>query len=165
MGRLFSLTIFIFGLLIVVALYKDIIPFYSGDKNAMFYSLWKQDLEKLMEYKKLPYEFGEIEKIEYFPLSDNTRVLLEKIKAPIKVNPKGKFTLQITFDDWHDEKGHGYLIQYNLLNSSTKNNIWELGRTLSFDATPKIVSQNKKESHQPPPAVSPSKSLAQPAPH
>lgn len=131
MGRIFGLVVILFGIIIVSATYKDIIPFVIKDYDGMFYALWKQDLEKLMINKKLPLEFGQIEKIEYIPLTEDTKHLLEKIRAPIKTNPKGKFTLQITLDDWKDEKGHGYLIQYNLMDSQTKNNIWELGRTLS----------------------------------
>ena len=131
MARIFGLVVILFGAVIVSALYNDIVPFITNDKNGMFYALWKQDVEKLIVAKKIPKEFGEIEKIEYLPLTDNTKELLKKVRAPIRINPKGKFTLQITLDDWKDDKGHGYLIQYNLVDSQTKNNIWELGRTLA----------------------------------
>ncbi len=162
MGRIFGLTIFLFGLVIVVFLYRELAPFWSKDKNGMIYYLWKQDIEKLLLYQKIPKEWQNIKTIEYIPLSDSAKTLLEKVKAPIRTHTDGEYTLQIGVDDWQDKEYLNLLVQYHLIDSKTGNTVWELDRNLKVKA--ETALQNTSVSGTPQPDVSPSASPKPQAP-
>lgn len=144
-------------------MYQDLAPFWFHNKNGIIYHLWKQDIEKLVLHKKIPREWGEIKTIEYVPLSESSRELLEKVKAPIRTHEKGKYHLQIKVDDWQDKEFLNLLIQYHLIDIPTGNTVWELDRNLKANVG--TVSQNKSVSETPRPVESPSVSPTPQASH
>lgn len=139
MTKIIGITVFVFGLIAIMATYEDLIPFYSDNQNEKVEVLWKQDMELLVKSNSLPKQFVEISEIVLYPLSQGTKKLIENISIPITKKETGKFKLEITLDDWKDIEGakteHGIMIQYNLINKESGNTVWELGRTLVLEAT------------------------------
>lgn len=154
MARFFGFLILFFGLLMVYAVYSDLVPFWTGDRDKMIYVLWKQDIEKLSMFQRIPRPWGEIKEVEYIPQSASTKILLTKIKAPIHTETKGKYKLQIKLDDFNDQGNYTLLVQYHLVELESGNTIWELDRDITLPA--KTVSQNRSGSNPPLPASSPS---------
>lgn len=128
--KIIGLAVFIFGLVAVLATYDDLTPFWFNKKNEKIETLWKQDLELLVRTGSLPKQWTQISEIRLFPLSESTKKLVKEIKMPFRQHPEGDYLLEISLDDWQENQDYGIVVQYNLINKTTGNTIWELGRTI-----------------------------------
>lgn len=142
MTKLFGITILLFGILAVMATYKDLLPFWiETTQTEQIETLWKQDMELLVRSKSLPKQWIEVAEITYFPQTDTTKELLTKIRPPLGTHKDGKYKMEVTIDDWKDGADYGLMIQYQMFDIASQNMIWELGRTLVIENS-KIQSRS-----------------------
>jgi hypothetical protein len=107
---------------------------YWSQRNAplakRFESLWREDVEQLEASKKLPAPWNDIRDLEVFAGTSETREWLNLITVPLHSKKDGHFRLEVLLVAWEEDGKRGVLVQYDLVDLKTKNNIWELGRTL-----------------------------------
>lgn len=126
-----------FGILLFLATYKDVIPFYTDSMSSKIESLWKRDMVRLVQAQTLPKEWGDIGEVIMNPVSPKAKEWASQIEVPVGLHKGGQHRLEIFFDEWKDEQGQfGVVIQYSLIHIPSKNTIWEGGRTL-------VLSENK----------------------
>jgi hypothetical protein len=91
---------------------------------------WDEDVKNLEHSKKLPAPWYHIKDLEIEGGTAETRAWLHRIHVPLKTEKNGQYKMDVLVVAWEEEGTHGALIQYNLVELKTGNNIWELGRTL-----------------------------------
>lgn len=94
-----------------------------------FEQQWLQDVQDLEASKRLPKPWFEVKNLEVVGGTPETKEWLSRIKVPLKINPDGGHHLDVLVVAWEEEGKRGALVQYNLVDLKTRNNIWELGRT------------------------------------
>ncbi len=101
-----------------------------------FSNLWQKDLDYLSALKGFP-EWQEIKSVSFISGNRLARSFLLQAPLPrqitaIKNTKKSKFNLEIVVVAWNDAKETGIVLQYELLDSKTRNKQWEFSRTLIF---------------------------------
>ena len=86
--------------------------------------LWENDLELLSETSSLPKFWQQIKTIQITPSSELAKKWTKSVSPPIAINPKGTYRLEILIISWDEEKEHGVIIQYNLIDLKTENMDW-----------------------------------------
>jgi hypothetical protein len=95
----------------------------------VFHRLWQEDLDQLWMTKKLPEGWKSLRMVEYTALDKDSWDWIENRKPSITIDPEGKFKLEILVDTWDDEEGKAALVEYHLIDLTSEDKIWELGRT------------------------------------
>lgn len=92
-------------------------------------AVWAEDIANLQKSKTLPKEWAEIREVivktDNSPLHEWTA----RLKPPIQTNPKGRFRLEIFFVLLLEDNRYGTVAEYDLVELSGQNKVWELGRT------------------------------------
>jgi len=91
---------------------------------------WREDVEDLEASKKLPAGWHDVKDLEIFGGTPETKEWLARIKVPLTTKKDGKHKLEVLVVAWEENGIRGALVQYDLVELKSKNNIWELGRTL-----------------------------------
>ena len=108
------------------------LDFWSS-RNAPLYKRlerqWAADVERLESSHKLPKEWFDVGELEVFGGTPETREWLGRIQVPLKPKKVGGYKLEVLVVVWEEEGKRGTLVQYNLVDLKTQNNIFELGRT------------------------------------
>jgi hypothetical protein len=94
-----------------------------------FERLWQEDVEQLEKSGKLPKGWSDLKDIEVIGGTAETKKWLRLVTTPIKTTPNGKHRMDVLVVVWEEDGVRGVMVQYNLEDLKTKNNIWELGRT------------------------------------
>ncbi|MGZ3721911.1 MAG: hypothetical protein ACXVA9_03200, partial [Bdellovibrionales bacterium] len=87
------------------------------------------DVEQLEASGKLPKEWSDVSLIEVIGGTPETKDWLGRIYVPLKSKKGGHYKLEVLVVVWEEEGKRGTLVQYNLVDLKTQNNIYELGRT------------------------------------
>jgi hypothetical protein len=131
-SRLFGVLLVFFGILISAFTYRYVVAKYVGNSADRLLLAWGADLEILAQSKKLPAGWLNLKEVEYTPLSTAAGKWLETAKPRFPVKSAGQFKLEVMIDDWAIDGKSGAMIQYSLVELTSGNTIWELGRTLEF---------------------------------
>lgn len=109
-----------------------LLDFWSG-RNAppylRFQRLWQEDVDQLEASAKLPKGWFDLKEIDVIGGTAETKKWLRLVKVPIKTKPNGGHRMDVLVVVWEEDGIRGVMVQYNLEDLATKNNIWELGRT------------------------------------
>jgi hypothetical protein len=91
--------------------------------------VWSTDIKNLEKSKMLPPQWQDVK--EVVVKTDNSPLLdwTAKLKPPISTNTNGHYRLEVFFVLLLDGNRYGTVVEYDLIEISTKNKIWELGRT------------------------------------
>lgn len=108
--------------------------------------LWENDLDLLKGQNKLPQAWYDIREVRLIPATEQAKEWAKLINVPIKLNPKGQHELDALLLTWEEDDTLGAVVQYSLIESQSKNMIWELGRTYILRGDPNIERFNKKRS-------------------
>ena len=128
--------ILLFGVLVLVYSYKDVLPFLDdGTPEERLSSLWERDIIQLTAAGKLPKEFFETKEIKITYGSDRAKWLIQAAKSPLHTVADGKYRLDFFADHYVDGKDFGVVLQYQLVDLTSNDMIWELGRTLKLGET------------------------------
>lgn len=98
-----------------------------GPLEKRFVAAVQEDLEKLDKAKSLHQGIKSLKEIQIFSSSSELRKMFQKYPLKIATRSDGKYKLEI-FVDGIEEAG-GTVIQYDLVEISSGNTVWELGRT------------------------------------
>lgn len=116
---------------------------YWNEKNAKPYKklekLWKEDVRLLNESGKMPASWNHVKEVEVIAGTPETRDWLKRIKIPLAPRGNPDHKLQALVVVWVEGGKRGTMIQYNLTNLESGDNVYELGRTL-------ILSQPRTKS-------------------
>ncbi len=157
-GKVIGGVIILFAVIIAVFSYKDVIPFMSGTTPERLESLWKRDLINLIGNKAVPEGFFKVKDINYTFGSQTAEGWVKSIEVPLKKVPQGTFRLDVFVDHWAEGKEYGAVIQYQLVDLSNNDTIWELGRTLTLgerdDLVPEKIKSEPKSAQMPSPSKS-----------
>lgn len=105
------------------------VGFYLKPPHEKLLTRWKADLAQLEKAQKLPSQWNDIREIQL--RSDNSPIQewLPQIKAPIQTNPNGRYRLEIFLIHWIEKYKYGVVVEYNLIDLTSNNKVWEFGRT------------------------------------
>ncbi len=95
-----------------------------------FETQWREDVEQLETSGKLPAAWFDLGELEIIGGTPETRDWLKRIQIPLNTKKAGHYKMEVLVVVWEEEGKRGTLVQYNLIELKSKNNIWELGRTL-----------------------------------
>ncbi len=98
----------------------------------VFHRVWNEDLAHLEASKKFPPGWYHLRMVEYTALDRDSWTWIENRKPNISIDPEGGFKLEVLVDQWDDEEGKAALVEYHLIELSTENKVWELGRTFTI---------------------------------
>ncbi len=93
---------------------------------------WIEDLKLLEQTSKLPKQWSEIREIRVRTDNSPVQDWITKIKTPIKINPNGRYKLDVFFIHWIENYRYGVLVEYKLVDLGTSNHQWELSRTFKL---------------------------------
>ena len=106
---------------------------FWSKRNAPLYKRferqWSEDVEHLEASKKLPAPWFDIKELEIIGGTPESKDWLKLIQIPLKTREDGHFKMEVLVVAWEEAGKRGTLVQYNVTDLKTKNNIWELGRT------------------------------------
>lgn len=95
--------------------------------------VWHDDFKRLINSGEIPKAWLKIKKIDYYPTDSMTMGLVKFLKAPIYINSKGIYRLEVTLISHISEKGKTkILFQHNIVENENGNTIWELNRTYNY---------------------------------
>ncbi len=109
----------------------DVWKFERAPIQQRFEWQWREDVRRLEASDKLPPQWFDVKEIEVIPGTPETKEWLSKVKVPLKTKADGKHKLDVLIVMWSENDGAA-MVQYNLEEISSRNNIFELGRTLSL---------------------------------
>lgn len=92
-------------------------------------SLIDEDLENLSSKGLLPKEMNSLAEVELNAGTDNAKSWLKDMRFPFKVQKEGTHKLEVLLVDWTEGPKDGAMLQLNLIEKSSGNMVWELGRT------------------------------------
>ena len=91
---------------------------------------WAEDVELLESSHKLPEVWHNVKNITVIGGTPETKEWLRRIQIPVHASPQGQHRMEILVVAWEEDGKRGALVQYNIEDGKTKNNLFELGRTL-----------------------------------
>jgi len=111
---------------------------FWSTKNARphkkFERLWAEDVELLEKSKKLPPPWFKVREIKLIGGTPETKAWLKRIQVPLRTNADGTHNLEVILVVWDESGKKGVMIQYDLVDINSGENVWELGRTLIVSA-------------------------------
>lgn len=112
---------------------KTTISSQKTGKNIYINNIWKKDFQRLLTGGELPQAWTMINQIIFIPTDPLTKELSSYLKAPVKINSKGTYRLEITVITHQSEKNKTQiLLQHNLIDSENENTVWELNKTYNL---------------------------------
>jgi hypothetical protein len=108
------------------------LDFWNSRNAPLFKRLerqWTDDVEQLEASGKLPPSWSDVSDIEVVGGTPETREWLPRIQVPLKTKAKGGHKMEVLVVVWEEDGKRGALVQYNITDAKTGNNVWELGRT------------------------------------
>lgn len=87
------------------------------------------DWQKLSSDKLLPPQLSQVSQVAYSSDASQASDWIKTLGSPIRRNPKGTYQLNIYVIQWIDGHEQGAIVQYDLLEKSTQNKIWEMSRS------------------------------------
>lgn len=130
----------LFGILIILSTIGLVVHFGGYGKrsqsslamsssSAKLYRVWTQDLRTMKKKEQLPKAFGSIKQVTYIPLSKMSAQWMSGIKAPIRLNSEGRYSLNVEVDHYSKKKRTSAIIHYQLVDIKSGNTVLEFGRT------------------------------------
>ena len=145
MGKKIGLILLLASLVAIVWIaYVQLgVSYYTKPPYSKLIASWTDDVHNLEKMKKLPKEWSEIRELDIkgdnsWPIQDWLGKIRDQKpkpgseslqKPPIKLNPKGRYKLEVFLIHWIEGYRYGAVIQYHLVDLATTNTIWELDRT------------------------------------
>lgn len=109
-----------------------LLDFWSSRNAPLYRRLerqWADDVADLESSGKLPKEWSDVSLIDVVGGTPETKDWLGRIHVPLTAKKGGNHKLEVLVVAWEEEGKRGTMVQYNLVNIKTQNNIYELGRT------------------------------------
>lgn len=109
------------------------LDFYRRQKSPLFKRLesqWAADVRGLESSGKLPESWKQVKEIEVIGGTPETKAWLKRMQIPLKANPEGTNKMEVLVVVWEEAGKRGAMIQYNIEDIKTRNNLLEIGRTL-----------------------------------
>jgi hypothetical protein len=116
----------------MIVFYAANLTFWLSPPAEKFKMAWAEDIKLLERSGKLPKEWKQIKDIQVSADNSPAQEWLPDIKPPIAMSQDGHYRLDVFLVHWIEGKRYGAIVQYNLIDTSTNNTEWELGRTLKL---------------------------------
>ena len=96
----------------------------------------KRDFSKLQKEGQLPKAWEQIDKVQFINRSKLKNITQKGIEKALIQQGNGNYYLESILVDWIKNKKHHFILQLSLMEKTSKNKVWELGRTYSLPLTP-----------------------------
>jgi len=108
---------------------------YRAESAQVLERLWQNDFQNLKVNSALPSYWSNIRIVEKTAAQGDVlaEVWTKSVAPPITVNPDGTYKLEILFLSQVDGPQKRAVIQHHIVDISTGNTVWELGRTYEFN--------------------------------
>lgn len=106
--------------------------------------LIKDDFQSLTQSKQLPKEWDSIASIEIKLNSELARIIFGNALPTFRRDKNGKSHLELEIVDLPDKENPGIIIQASLFDKTSKNKIFEIGRTYTMNDLNRIPSKQQK---------------------
>lgn len=115
------------------------LDFWSS-RNAPLYKRferqWAEDVDELEASGKLPAAWFDVGHLELYGGNPESKEWLQRIHVPLKTKKDGHYSLEVLVVAWEEDGKRGTLVQYDLVDLKSGNNVWELGRTFILSRPP-----------------------------
>ena len=101
---------------------------YKWNEDRAFLKVWKGDFNRLIDSSQGHPGLKDIKSVKLIVTDPSLEDLYNKSEI-VKVTDQGKFILEVFIDNI--EEDGGLVIQYDLVETSTGNTVWEDGHTYS----------------------------------
>lgn len=91
-----------------------------------------QDLQSLKAKSSLPEQFNKVRGFELSTEGSTFKPWVDETKISFPTDPNGTFELQLFIFFFVNENRYGANVQYDLVDSKTKNTVWELTRSYNL---------------------------------
>ena len=132
MGKFFGVLLIVFGTLVAGFTYRVVLTRFTGSQAERLVLHWTNDIELLAQNQKLPEGWLSLKEVQFTPISTTASGWLNQAKPRFATRPEGRFRLEVVVDDWAQDGKAGAVVQYHLVDLSSGNTIWELGRTFEL---------------------------------
>lgn len=102
----------------------------NGPIGQRFQRLWYNDVRLMEDSGKLPKPWWNIKEVTVVGGTPDTKKMLRQVAHPIKTSPDGQYNMEILIVYWEEEGVRGVLVQYNIEDIKSRENVFEEGRTL-----------------------------------
>ena len=92
----------------------------------------KTDFSNLKSGGQLPQEWSQIGSLSFINKSKLKDIDQRRFQKAFPQQEGGSYHLESILVDWIKGKKHSFILQLSLIEKSSKNKIWELGRTYSL---------------------------------
>lgn len=113
--------------------------YYSQSRAPLYKKFerqWRDDVKLLEASQRLPKPWFNVKDLEIIGGTPETKDWLKRIDIPLQTKLDGQFHLEVLVVAWEEDGKRGALVQYNLVDIKSGNNIWELGRTFILSKPP-----------------------------
>lgn len=111
-----------------------ILDFWSarnGPLGKRFERQWRADIRQLEDSGKLPKPWSDLREVVIIGGTPETKKMLRQLNHhPVKTKNDGQHRMEVLIVAWEEEGVQGVLVQYNIEEVESKENVYELGRTL-----------------------------------
>lgn len=122
-----------------------ILDFWSvrnGPLSQRFERQWHEDVRQLEASGKLPKPWFDLKEVVVIGGTPETKKMLRLVQHPLETKPQGAYRMEILIVAWEEEGVRGVLVQYNLEEIKSRENLFELGRTLILNR-PSLLEEFK----------------------
>ena len=95
-------------------------------------AIMKADFSKLQKQGRLPEEWNHIGTFSFINKSSLQNMDSDSMERAFIQQQDGTYHLESILTDWSKNKKHYFVLQLSLIEMSSKNKIWEFGRTYSL---------------------------------
>lgn len=88
-----------------------------------------EDFRNLEKAHSLPSAWKDIKEVKIRGDNSPVQEWIPKFRIPVSRNPNGKYCLEMFLIHWIEGSRYGVVVQYNLVDLTDNNTIWELNRT------------------------------------
>ncbi|MGE4133829.1 MAG: hypothetical protein AB7F86_19480 [Bdellovibrionales bacterium] len=102
----------------------------TAPDHQKFEKMWSEDIQILQQDPKVKALWPKIRDVQIKWGFGDAEAWQNKIKVPLKSNPRGSYDLDLLIIAWEENGVRGVLVQYDFVDGKTKNLITEISRTL-----------------------------------
>jgi hypothetical protein len=108
---------------------------YKSPSAKVVERIWQEDIDNLSIKHKLPPFWGEIRTVEKDPAAGDAEAAhwVKDTVAPIEINPKGDYKLEVLFLSQKEGVRERAVIQHKMIHIPSGNLVWELDRTYQLN--------------------------------
>ena len=129
MEKLFSLLLIVVAIALIS---KTPVMFYTKPKETRLLTVWKKDIDSLMEKKDFQKYFKNLSTVSIHFTDPDVAEEFDKMKSPFTTaGNKGSYILRVTITRWIKGNRYGFIVEHEVF-SKYKDKLDEFGKTYTI---------------------------------